>query len=147
MREWRLDVEHAQCGIDPRDGLPKLLDPRFAADIILFFHVLRFGCGHRTVHQNDLHQLDVACRKFLRAVVRPLSNIDWSRPWHEILPEWNGKCNQSHPPVPGFSLGRGNTQYISIQCHMIGGSNGYWGGCRMDVIQLDVLNTTRLPNL
>ena len=90
MREWGLDVEHGQCGIDLQDGLPKLLDPRFADDI-LFFHVLRFGCGHRTVHQNGLHQLDVACRKFLRAVVRPPSNIDWSRPWHEILPEWNGR--------------------------------------------------------
>ena len=51
-----------------------------------------FGCGHRTVHQKDLHQLDVACRKFLRAVVGPPSNIDWSRPWHEILHDWNGKA-------------------------------------------------------
>ena len=30
-------------------------------------------------------------RKFLRAVVGPPSNIDWSRPWHEILPDWHGK--------------------------------------------------------
>ena len=30
--------------------------------------------------KKDLHQLDVACRKFLRAV-----------PWHEILHDWNGK--------------------------------------------------------
>ena len=36
MRRWRLDVEHAQCGIDLQDGLPKLLDPRFADDILLF---------------------------------------------------------------------------------------------------------------
>ena len=41
--------------------------------------------------QKDLHQLDVVCRKFLRAVVGPPSNIDWSRPWHEILHDWNGK--------------------------------------------------------
>ena len=41
--------------------------------------------------QKDIHQLDVACRKFLRAVVGPPSNIDWSRPWHEILHDWNGK--------------------------------------------------------
>ena len=43
-----------------------------------------FGLGHCIVQQKDLHQLDVACRKFLRAVVRPLSNL-WSHPWHEIL--------------------------------------------------------------
>ena len=30
MRKWRLDVEHAQCGIDLQDGVPKLLDLRFA---------------------------------------------------------------------------------------------------------------------
>ena len=36
MRKWRLDVEHAQCGIDLQDGLPKLLDLRFADDILLF---------------------------------------------------------------------------------------------------------------
>ena len=53
--------------------------------------VALFGCGHRTVHQKDFHQLDVACRKFLRAVVGPRSNIDWSRPWHEILHDWHGK--------------------------------------------------------
>ena len=53
--------------------------------------VALFGCGHRTVHQKDFHQLDVACRKFLRAVVGPPSNIDWSRPWHEILHDWHGK--------------------------------------------------------
>ena len=53
--------------------------------------VALFGCAHRTVHQKDLHQLDVACHKFVRAVVGPPSNIDWSRPWHEILHDWNGK--------------------------------------------------------
>ena len=35
MRKWRLDVEHAQCGIDLQDDLPKLLDLRFANDILL----------------------------------------------------------------------------------------------------------------
>ena len=54
--------------------------------------VVLFGCGHRTVHQKDLHQLDVTCRKFLCAVVGPRSNIDWSRPWQEILRDWNGKA-------------------------------------------------------
>ena len=32
----RLDVEHAQCGIDLQDGLPKFLDLRFADDISFF---------------------------------------------------------------------------------------------------------------
>ena len=36
MRKWRLDVEHAQCGIDLQDGLPKPLGPRFADDVLLF---------------------------------------------------------------------------------------------------------------
>ena len=53
--------------------------------------VALFGSGHRTVHQKGLHQLHAACRKFLRAVVGPPSNLDWSRPWHEILHDWNGK--------------------------------------------------------
>ena len=55
--------------------------------------VALFGCGHRTVHQNGLHQLDVAHRKFLRAVVGPLSNLDWSRPWHVMI--GMETCNQS----------------------------------------------------
>ena len=206
MRKWRLDVENAHYGIDLQDDLPKLLDLRFADDILLFArtahealflleslmqefedvglllngdktvvltneaqppshlwtrtgiklqvkngsgghkwlgcilgvgkagrttldinHPLQaaskaffanktilcdrtvpvkarlryfdavvspvavFGSGHRTIHQKDLHHLDVACRKFLRAVVGPPSNLDLSRPWHEILHEWNGK--------------------------------------------------------
>ena len=53
--------------------------------------VAAFGSGHRTLHQKGLHQLDVACRKFLRAVVGPPSNLAWARPWHEILHGWNGK--------------------------------------------------------
>ena len=36
MRKWGLDVEHAKCGIDLQNGLPKLLDLRFADDILLF---------------------------------------------------------------------------------------------------------------
>ena len=112
-----------------------------------------FGYGHRTVHQKGLHQLDVASRKFLRAVVRPLSNIDWSRPWHKIHHMIGmDRCCQSHWSMvwsfgatgPLFFLAIGNTFRFSAK--MMGGSNGYGGGCRMDVIQLDVLDTTGLPN-
>ena len=35
MRKWRLDVENAHYGIDLQDDLPKLLDLRFADDILL----------------------------------------------------------------------------------------------------------------
>ena len=54
--------------------------------------VMLFGCGLRTVHQKDLHQLHVACRKFLRAVGGPPWNIGWSRPWHGLLHSSNGKA-------------------------------------------------------
>ena len=30
MRKWGLDVEHAQCGIDMQNDLPKILDSMFA---------------------------------------------------------------------------------------------------------------------
>lgn len=42
MRKRRLDVKHAHCGIDLEDGLPKLLDRRFADDILLL---------NRTAHE------------------------------------------------------------------------------------------------
>ena len=84
-----------------------------------------FGSRHRTIHQKHLHQLDVACRKFLRAVVGPPSNLDRSPPWHEIFYEWNGKA-QSVALEHGMKLWshRSLTQY-ALHYHMIGGSNGY----------------------
>ena len=36
-------------------------------------------------------------------------------------------------------------QCISLHYHMIGGSNGYWRGCLVDVVQQDVLDTTGSP--
>ena len=36
MRKWRFDVENPHYGIDLQDDLPKLLDKRFADDILLF---------------------------------------------------------------------------------------------------------------
>ena len=61
--------------------------------------VVALGSGHRTVHQK-VHQLDVACRKFLRAVVRSLLDFDWSRLWHEILHDCNGKVESSRACTP-----------------------------------------------
>ena len=209
IRKWKIVVEHAPSGIDLPDVLPKLLDLRFADDILFFFactahetifllenlmqefeevglllngektvvltneaqppshlwtrtgiklHVKNGSGGHKWlgcilgvgragrttvdlnrhlqaaskaffankailcdrdvrvkgrlryfdavvtpvalfVHQKDLHQSDAACRKFLRVVVGPPSNLDWSRPWHEIVDDWNGKL-QSITLVP-----------------------------------------------
>ena len=67
--------------------------------------VAHFGCGHRTVHQKGLHQLDVACHKFLRAVVGPPSNLDWSRPCTKFsCLEWKGTISQlwSHPSLSHY---------------------------------------------
>ena len=73
-----------------------------------------FGSAHRTIHQKDLHQFDVACRKFLRAVVWPPSNLDWSRPWHEILHEWNGTVHEAvEAPFLDSVLEIGNAFHMS----------------------------------
>ena len=49
------------------------------------------GCGHRTVYQSDFGRMDVLFRKLLRMLVGAPGYLDWSRPWHEILHEWNMK--------------------------------------------------------
>ena len=54
------------------------------------------GCGHRTVHQSDLCRMDVVFRKLLRMVVGVPGNLDWSRPWHEILHEWSMTIVSEH---------------------------------------------------
>ena len=41
--------------------------------------------------QSDLYRMDVVFRKLLRMVVGAPGNLDWSRPWHEILHERNMK--------------------------------------------------------
>ena len=58
---------------------------------ILITPVAMSGCGHRTVYQSDFCRMDVLFRKLLRMVVGTEGNLDWSRPWHEILHEWNMK--------------------------------------------------------
>ena len=89
--------------------------------------VALFGSGHRTVHQKDLHQLDAACRKFLRAVVGPPSNLDWSRPWHEILHDWNGKV-QSITLEHGMKLWshRSLTHYWKLAMHFASVPHDRW---------------------
>ena len=33
-------------------------------------------------------------RKLLRSVVGPPAGMEWARPWHEILHDWNGRVNE-----------------------------------------------------
>ena len=63
-------------------------------DRLTFFHavvtpVACFAAGHRKIFKQELAALDVAHRKLLRRVVGPPAGMDWSRPWYEILHDWN----------------------------------------------------------
>ena len=63
-------------------------------DRLTFFHavvtpVACFAAGHRKIFKQELAALDVAHRKLLRRMVGPPAGMDWSRPWHEILHDWN----------------------------------------------------------
>ena len=60
------------------------------ADHLNFFDVMItsavcFAVGHRKIYTNDLRKLDVHCRKLLRRVVGPPSDMDWNQPWLTIL--------------------------------------------------------------
>ena len=73
--EGQLGTSPTACKLLPR---PSLLPegacerPAEVFDAVVSPDVL-FGCGHRSLHQKD-----VACRKFLRAMVGPPSNLDWT---------------------------------------------------------------------
>ena len=67
-------------------------------DRLTFFHavvtpVACFAAGHRTIFKQELAAIDVAHRKLLRQVVGPPAGMDWSRPWHEILHDWNVRAS------------------------------------------------------
>ena len=51
--------------------------------------VVCFAVGHRKIYKNDLRKLDVHCRKLLRRVVCPPSDMDWNQPWRTILHAWH----------------------------------------------------------
>ena len=53
-----------------------------------------FAAGHRTMYKTDLRNFDVLFTKLLRSVVGPPAGMDWTRPWHEILHDWNGRVNE-----------------------------------------------------
>ena len=42
----------------------------------------------------NFHRFDVLQRRFLRSVVGPPRNIDWTLPWHEILLQGNGRIQR-----------------------------------------------------
>ena len=42
----------------------------------------------------SFRNFDVLFRKLLRSVVAPPARMDWTRPWHEILHDWNGRVNE-----------------------------------------------------
>ena len=48
-----------------------------------------FAAGHRKVYAHDSHKLDVAMRRMLRSTVGAPSGMDWTRPWHAMLHDWN----------------------------------------------------------
>ena len=47
-----------------------------------------YRAGHRTIYKNVLMFYNAV---FLRSVVGPPRNIDWTLPWHQILHQWNGR--------------------------------------------------------
>ena len=53
-----------------------------------------YAAGHKSIYQNHLHRFDVLQRHFLRSVVGPPRNIDWTLPWHEIRHQWNGRIQR-----------------------------------------------------
>lgn len=46
-------------------------------------------------NRTKYHNFDVLFRKLFRTVVCPPPRMDWNRPLHEILPDWNGRVNGS----------------------------------------------------
>ena len=46
------------------------------------------------LYRSDLDKLDVTFRRLARQVVGPPSNVDWGRPWHEVLHDWHLRLNR-----------------------------------------------------
>ena len=53
--------------------------------------VVCFAAGHWAIFKNDLNNTVVAFRKLFRNVVGPPAATDGSRPWNEILHDWNAR--------------------------------------------------------
>ena len=61
---------------------------------IVITPVVCFAAGHRAIFKNNLNIVDVVYRKLPRSVVGLPAATDWSRPWHEILHDWNARVAQ-----------------------------------------------------
>ena len=77
------------------------------------------AAGHRKIFKQELTALDVAHRKLLRRVVGPPAGMDWSRPWHEILHDWNVR-------VSNFC---GPSWLETLVTHMFGTTLETWSIC------------------
>ena len=98
-------VEHAHCGIDLQDALPKLLDLRFADDILLFA-----GTAHETVFL-----LESLLQEF--AAVGLLLNGE----------KTVASTNEAQPPSHLWTR-------TGIKLHVKNGSGGHkWFGCILGV--------------
>ena len=53
-----------------------------------------FAFGHRTVHTQHLHKMDVAFRRLLRRLVGLHGGVDWSLPWRQLFHSWNERVRQ-----------------------------------------------------
>ena len=53
-----------------------------------------FAAGNRTIYKTDLRNLNVLFRKLFRSFVGLPPLMDWTRPWHEILHDCNGRVNE-----------------------------------------------------
>ena len=72
-----------------------------------------FAAGHRAIFKNDFNNVDVLFRKLLRSVVGPPAATDWSRPWHEILHDWNARVAQF-------------VQHCSVKCWSVRCVDTHW---------------------
>ena len=74
--------------------------------------VICYAAGHRPTFAEDIHLIDVEFRKLLRCLVGPPSDMQWARPWHEVLHDWNervrGVCN--HFDIQTWSQ-------CAVRCH------------------------------
>ena len=48
-----------------------------------------YAAAHRKILRDDLHKFDVIFHRLLGSAVSPPGDVDWTRPWHEILHVWN----------------------------------------------------------
>lgn len=56
-----------------------------------------FPAAHRKMYKNEkgaLNKLGVQCRKLVRTTVGPPNGMDWTKPLHGILHDWNPRVQE-----------------------------------------------------